>query len=263
MLPRDIAASTSIDMVAAFIEAAYESIGATPREVSRVNARERAALKRRSEPFRGGQATSSAIVTPPAGVRTPGVLMYGEVPPDQALRVLEQAEPKAGDILVDLGSGKGQVVLSAWQRWGSLLKECRGIEALPGMVDLSYQAAERLPSIVSTETCVADPHGKSRPAQCSLHFAAADFIQQDALWLDADLVFCCSTCMPPEWFTGNGALTRRFSKFKVGARVCVLSHVITGVPGLQPMASVRDLKVSWGSCIARIYVRRDESDESD
>ena len=100
---------------------------------------------------------------------------------------------------------------------------------------------------------------------CVVSFHAADlFVDAERLWLDADIVWITATCFPQEWFAVGGALTKLILRLKPGARICLLTHSLTGIPGLRSHCrAVHDLAVSWGSCIARCYVRIDELEDSD
>ena len=100
-------------------------------------------------------------------------------------------------------------------------------------------------------------------ATTQVNFRTGDFLNADLSWLEADLLFICSTCMPIEWFTPNGALGSKLSQLKRGARVCLTTHALTGVRGLRCIGCVRDLQVSWGVCIGRVYERVDDEKDDD
>ena len=78
-------------------------------------------------------------------------------------------------VFCDLGSGRGQVVLAMQARWAHVLKECRGIEALPGLVELSKRAAETWAQLKTQGTC----HLRRQPVS----FTVADFLKDDHLWI--------------------------------------------------------------------------------
>ena len=59
----------------------------------------------------------------------------------------------------------------------------------------------------------------------------------------------------------SGALGQLLQRLKVGARVCVLTHALAGIQGLRCVAVVRELRVSWGDCIGRVYERVEEQEE--
>ncbi|MBI1943785.1 MAG: class I SAM-dependent methyltransferase [Betaproteobacteria bacterium] len=55
-------------------------------------------------------------------------------------RMLRLAEPKAGERLIDLGSGDGRIVIEAARRYGA---QGLGVEIEPRLVDLAHQNAKR------------------------------------------------------------------------------------------------------------------------
>lgn len=128
----------------ATVECCFRELGMTERTISMTALRERGALLRRQARSGTAYSCGSRTAAQPPGVATAGTLTYGEVPPAEALRVIAAAGPKPGEIFCDLGSGRGQLVLAVQQRWRHVLKESRGVEALPGLVDLAVEAASRL-----------------------------------------------------------------------------------------------------------------------
>ena len=65
-----------------------------------------------------------------ANPRVPGIgYFYGELSWSGAYDLVGLADPREGDVFVDLGSGLGKMVLSAAMT--RPFKECRGVEILP------------------------------------------------------------------------------------------------------------------------------------
>ena len=80
------------------------------------------------------------------GQASPGVIRYTDVPfvatPQRVVdTMLAAAEIKAGDVLIDLGSGDGRIVLTAAKKYGI---RAIGIEIVPELVRESEKAAREM-----------------------------------------------------------------------------------------------------------------------
>mmetsp|Transcript_6692 Transcript_6692/g.14666 ORF Transcript_6692/g.14666 Transcript_6692/m.14666 type:complete len:387 (-) Transcript_6692:9-1169(-) len=108
-------------------------------------------------------------------------LIYGEVQLVPFWRVFDQAvRPRAGEVLVDLGSGTGRAVVAAALRFTDL-KTCFGFEVVPDL----HMAAESVKSRLTSDSTLA----------CApLEFCCNDFKESPwEAW--ADIVWISSLCM--------------------------------------------------------------------
>jgi len=96
----------------------------------------------------------SSGTEPPGGVPLAGDgLVYGEFDATFFARLLAAAQPRQGDIFVDVGSGVGRLILTAALLWPSAWANCHGIELLPELHGAAIDARVRfdaLPSPLST-----------------------------------------------------------------------------------------------------------------
>lgn len=65
--------------------------------------------------------------------------VYGEIDAISVAHILEFIQPRPGQVLVDLGSGNGKVVLAAAMLYPEL-KACRGIELMVSFLDTAREA---------------------------------------------------------------------------------------------------------------------------
>eukprot|EP00927_Polykrikos_kofoidii_P065279 TRINITY_DN61061_c0_g1_i1.p1 TRINITY_DN61061_c0_g1~~TRINITY_DN61061_c0_g1_i1.p1 ORF type:complete len:425 (-),score=70.37 TRINITY_DN61061_c0_g1_i1:61-1335(-) len=108
-------------------------------------------------------------------------LTYGESHFMPIYRLLRQLGVSSGDVVVDLGSGTGRIVLSAALA-KPCLGSCRGVELLPGLHVAALRALERVTA--SDVPCAP------------VIFSQADVLDQD--WSDASVVFAMSLCFPAD-----------------------------------------------------------------
>ena len=82
--------------------------------------------------------------------RVPGIgYFYGELSWSGAWDVVGLANPKEGDVFIDMGSGVGKMVLAAAMTRG--FKECRGVEILPELHEKATMARAKLRDAVGDE----------------------------------------------------------------------------------------------------------------
>jgi hypothetical protein len=261
-LPGALIPGDGVTASAAIANQAFVDAGCTWKSVAKIAFKDRAQLINQELSSRifvsgGGQAPRNA-----AGITTPGALTYGEVPTEEAFRVLRLAQPKPGETFVDIGSGRGQIVVGMCLEWAGVLKECVGIEALPNLVELSQSVGKiAVAQSAATVTATASTSSLSGNALTTqLRFSCADFLKQDLSWMDADIIWVTATCFPDSWMSAKGVLGSKFSQLKAGTRVCLTTHRLA-IPRLRCVNVVSDLRPSWGHDTARVYVVED--DESD
>jgi predicted RNA methylase len=83
---------------------------------------------------------------------SPHIAPFVPTPPEVVSRMLELAEIKQGDVLYDLGSGDGRIVLAAAKKFGI---RAVGFEIDPGLVKDSRQIIKRagLEELVEIREC--------------------------------------------------------------------------------------------------------------
>ena len=267
LTPGDGIPASAVTVNQAFVDA-----GCTWKSVAKMASKDRAqfintALNKQLESRSGRGARDDA------GITTAGTLTYGEVPAEEALRVLRVAEPRPGETFVDIGSGRGQIVIGMCLEWAGVLKECVGIEALPNLVELAKDVGERVVTQAATDErggsrrgdgAAPDPGAEiwRKAPTTHLRFSCADFLKQDVSWLEADVIWMTGTCFPDSWMSAKGVLGRLFSKLKAGTRLCITTHRLN-IPRLRCVDVISDLRPSWGHDTANIYLVEDESDEED
>src|SRR2546430_770223 len=69
-----------------------------------------------------------------------GTTPYVQSPMDVVDRMLRLAEPKAGEYLIDLGSGDGRIVIEAAKRYGT---RGLGVDLEPRLVKLAEENARK------------------------------------------------------------------------------------------------------------------------
>jgi hypothetical protein len=147
-----------------------------------------------------------------ANPRVPGIgYFYGELSWSGAYDLVGLADPREGDVFVDLGSGLGKMVLSAAMT--RPFKECRGVEILPELHAKASAALAKLRDAVGEDAFAMLP-----PARLSL----GDMLEAPVD--DADVVFCFATCFSPEVM---GALASKLeAEMKPGARLILVSKQV-------------------------------------
>jgi SAM-dependent methyltransferase len=136
-------------------------------------------------------------------VWTAGEVPFVPTPPEVVDRMLELAEVKSGDVLYDVGSGDGRIVIRAAKKYGV---RAVGIEIDGELVDRARARAKT----EGVEQLV-------------------EFREQDALTADISEATVVTLYMLPEF---NSKLRPRLQKLKPGARV--VSHDF-GIEGWSPM----------------------------
>jgi SAM-dependent methyltransferase len=135
-------------------------------------------------------------------VWTAGEVPFVPTPPEVVDRMLELAEMKAGDVLYDVGSGDGRIVIRAAKKYGT-----RGVG-----IEIDGELVDRARSQAKIE---AVDH-------------LVEFREQDALTADISEATVVTLYMLPEF---NAKLRPKLEKLKPGARI--VSHDF-GIEGWPP-----------------------------
>jgi SAM-dependent methyltransferase len=69
-----------------------------------------------------------------------GTVPYVQSPPEVVDRMLRLADPKPGELLIDLGSGDGRIVVEAARKYGA---QGLGVDIDPGLVELARKNARK------------------------------------------------------------------------------------------------------------------------
>lgn len=165
-------------------------------------------------------------------------LIYGEVVPDSFQQVLSAAQPKPGEVFVDLGSGTGKALILADLFFDfSLLW---GVEILPG---LAAAAQSRLSRYLSELRPSLKP---GRANRMEIH--QGDFLS--AQLPEADVVFTHSQCF------GQALCERlavKLAELKPGARLVTIGAPFPGPCFLQ--TGVMPCRMDWGPAVANLHLR--------
>jgi SAM-dependent methyltransferase len=154
----------------------------------------------------------------------PGELSYGETPGIAFSRLIEWAELRPGDRVLDLGSGRGLVPMVA---------------ALRG-----YRAA----GIEVVEEYVLGARSVARSLNLEIDFRVADMLECD--WPTAELVLLNSTAFPSDF---RKDLLIRLNDLEPPTRVATYDWELAS-DNFQQIVAGR-LPVTWGSVFCRIYER--------
>lgn len=121
------------------------------------------------------------------------------------------AEPREGDVFVDMGSGLGKMVLSTAMT--RPFKECRGVEILPELHEKAVVALEKLKMTMGDVE-----FSKLPPIQLIL----SDMLAVDVS--DADIAYCFATCLSNEVL--QSLIWKLEAELKSGARLIIISKMV-------------------------------------
>ncbi|WP_434388443.1 SAM-dependent methyltransferase [Melittangium boletus] len=165
---------------------------------------------------------------------------YGEVVPGAFIEVLLEAEPKAGEVFFDLGSGTGKATILAALAFP--FSRVVGIELLPGLGDAARGVLTRYDAEV--RPTLPPEHQGQR-----IEFIDGDFLQQDLS--AADVLFAHGTCYGPETMA---ALTQKLTEMKPGSRIVMAGQTLQS-PDFA-FVKMKVMRTDWGTALAAVYRRR-------
>lgn len=152
---------------------------------------------------------------------------YGEVLLDPFREILNQAQPKSGEIFADLGSGTGKAVIIAALFFN--LQKAYGIELLPGLHQQAAAIKQQLPNY-----------------PCEIDFILGDFLSLD--FSDANIVFINATGLfGQKW----DSLAAKLKKLSIGTRVIITSKQLDSPLFEQTYCNYH--LMSWGMCRISTY----------
>ena len=154
---------------------------------------------------------------------------YGEFPLSFFLALLDHLAPPATASFLDLGSGRGQLVLAAakYRTWMA----CRGVEITPELHFIARDAGQwACKNIRATH-------------DVELAFTLGDIYKQDIGRQD-EFVFCYATCLEVDDAGTLARLYRCLQGLKAGATVVTINRPL--VPILRKRAPMADLVTNDG-----------------
>ena len=133
---------------------------------------------------------------------------YGEFPIDFFLALFEKLDPSPDTHFIDLGSGRGQIVLAASRsrRWAS----CQGIEILPELHFIAYEASR----------CLVD-----KP--CPISFKLDDIYSADIssnIGGKPCLVFVYATCLEVDVTGSLARLSKALEAIPTGSTILTVNR---------------------------------------
>ncbi len=131
---------------------------------------------------------------------------YGEITPGALTAILQRLAITKKDVLYDLGSGTGKVVMQSYLEFP--FKKVVGIE----LSAQRYNQAQRALYGLKSRGLV----DKKR----SISFIEGDIVETP--YADATVVYLCSTCFSDDLMT---KLAEKFSRLKKGARIVTLKQI--------------------------------------
>ncbi len=166
--------------------------------------------------------------------------IYGEISSESFTEALAIAQPQAGNIIYDLGSGTGKAVIYAALIYD--WKKCVGIEFLPGLCQVSQ-------ALLNNFLCMKEIHQHFSHKHFPIKFIQGDFLNVD--FSDADIIYLNATTLNPVLWD---KLTKKLNELKQGARVILSTKKLEESyfekihQALYPM--------SWGDCTVFIYQKK-------
>lgn len=168
-------------------------------------------------------AAESALIIKKGGCPT-----YGEIKPASLTKLLQELGITKNDILYDLGSGTGKVVVQSYLEFP--FKKVVGIEISQNRHKKSMDALSQLKK-----------RGLIKKKR-TINFIQGDIVETP--YTDATVIYMCSTCFSDELMT---KLAEKISQLKKGARVITLKRLPN--PKKYKLALIREyrLAMSWST----------------
>ena len=164
----------------------------------------------------------------------PYTFVYGEIAAHGLRELLQRAQPMAGDVFYDLGSGSGKAVMTAALLYPQIL--AKGIEYLPEMCDLS----QRLSKTLLASLDIPDQQ---------MHFIHGDLNVSDLS--DASVVFINATGF---FDASYQALVETLSRLRSGTRIIIASKKLPENLFHQ-QAYFPEIPMNWGNSQSYLYTR--------
>lgn len=139
---------------------------------------------------------------------------YGEIEFLPFLILLDEINPKSGEVFYDLGSGAGKAVFAAGLSY-DLHKAC-GIEFLPGLCAFATSRIDKAKSLLQHQNDQIMIHRLS-----SIQFIQGDLLNHD--YADADIIYISATCFGYSLWE---KIIAKLTTLKVGSRIIITTKKI-------------------------------------
>jgi hypothetical protein len=173
-----------------------------------------------------------------AVVREDLSLIYGEAIPQSFYELMCEAQPRAGERFVDLGSGLGKPVVLAALLFD--FARCSGFEVVPALAEESRRICARLRDEAESANA-----GEVAPVEVLQgDFRAADLS-------DVGVLFTHASCFEMRLLND---LDDKVSELPLGARVVVVGRMLRSRKLVRRYAG--HCEMDWGKAMATVYERR-------
>lgn len=170
-----------------------------------------------------------------------GDLRYGEIEFWAFVSLLEDVQPRPGEVFCDIGAGTGKAVIAARLLYPEL--------ELSFGVEVQTELARTLRGTLSDKSLkghglLGSAYADLRDRQCNLFLSDGEMRSGWPMYARSDIVFVASTAF-------SDALMSEFSvrvrEVKVGARVLTLTKPLVGHEGYFRLKFCRPYRFGWGS----------------
>lgn len=156
-------------------------------------------------------------------------LTYGETPLSSFEQMMDWAQPRAGEVFLELGSGTGRLSMVASMAMGL---QSFGIDCITPFVRNANAVSKRL--------------------QLSSSFEEGDFFERS--WSDADIVYITATASTDEQVQ---RMSQKCGELKEGARLISLTHPPQS--DVMTKLGMRMMDFSWGTTAVFLSKRNAEA----
>ncbi len=167
-------------------------------------------------------------------------LTYGECTPEGVGAMLAAVDPQPGEVMVDLGSGTGKMLVYA--AFLHPFSKVVGVELLPELHEAAKEVGERYIREIR-------PQFKDERKNTKLEYILGDIFEYDVSKADILISHCC-TCF-------DDAMMQRLSdtleKCKPGARIITITRGLSS-PAFQPIGTSM-CQMGWGQATINAYRR--------
>lgn len=190
--------------------------------------------------FRGRLADEARVRL---GQRQNRLTTYGELDFELFLRLVEECQPREGEVFVDVGCGVGRLVLAAsiaFPQW----KYCIGVEIIDDLVGegVRYLEAAKGEMVEEAEKCLL------------LH---GDYEQMKGFFKDKDVIFAYATTWGEDRFSKElvGLSRRLGDELKSGSRVVIVDKTLNTADGFTLLNQIHGINYDTGESVGYVYTK--------